>query len=374
MGAYMPEALLKITESIPTPFLFIEEQVIRKNINRIHAYANPHGFSVRPHIKTHKSLKIARMQLDSGAVGLAVAKVQEAEVMASLGSVDITVAYPAVGSARTERIAKLSLKQKIRVAVDSEYLLNELENAALKHDTCIGILIIFDAGLGRCGIADPGQIVNLAQHAKTHPGLRFDGVQMYLGHLYGEAAGNPKSFERINGLWEPVYEALCTAGLQPETVSSGSTPSLENTHLIPHVTEIRAGTAVLNDYFVLKFGYCTRDDCAARVVATVVSDAIPGRAIIDAGSKTLSAKQLLRHENLEMGLIVEYPDARITRLHEEHGWVDVSRCNPAPKIGQRLSIIPVNVSLCVNLYDHFYLITPRGDLRKERVDARGCLV
>ena len=370
----MPEELLSITKSIPTPFLVIEEEIVRKNINRIHEYANRHGFSVRPHIKTHKSLEIARMQLDSGAKGLAVAKVQEAEVMARLGPVDITVAYPAVGPTRTERLAKLSIKQNIRVAVDSEYLLKELASAALKHDTCIGILVIFDPGLGRCGTADPGQILRLAQHAKTHPGLRFDGIQMYLGHLYGDAARDPQSFERINRLWEPVYEALCTDGLEPETVSSGSTPSLENTHRTRHVTEIRVGAAVLNDYFVLKFDHCTQNDCAARVMATVISDAVPGRAIIDAGSKALSAKQLLRHENLEMGFIVEYPYAGIIRLHEEHGWVDVSRCNPAPKIGQRLSIIPVNVSLCVNLHDHFYLITPDGTLRKERVDARGCLV
>ena len=370
----MPEELLNITESVPTPFLLVEEEIVRKNINRIHDYANQYGFAVRPHIKTHKSLGIARMQLGSGAVGLAVAKVEEAEVMARLGPVDITVAYPAVGSARTERLAKLSLKQNIRVAVDSEYLLKELGSAAFKHDTTIGILVIFDAGLGRCGTADPGQIVKLAQHAETHPGLGFDGIQMYLGNLYGDAARDPQSFKRINQIWEPVYEALCTASLQPETVSSGSTPSLENTHLIRYVTEIRVGTAVLNDYFVLKFDHCALKDCAARVVATVISDVVPGQAIIDAGSKALSAKQLLRHENLEMGFIVEYPDARIIRLHEEHGWVDVSRCNHPPRIGERLSIIPVNVSLCVNLYDHFYLITPSGILQKEHVDARGCLV
>ena len=370
----MSDELLKITRAIPTPFLLVEEEIVRKNINRIHDYANQYGFAVRPHIKTHKSLGIARMQLASGAVGLAVAKVKEAEVMARLGPVDITVAYPAVGSARTERLARLSLKQTIRVAVDSEYLLKELGRAALKYDTSIGILVIFDAGLRRCGTADPDRILKLSQYADLHPGLRFDGIQMYLGHLYGDAARNPQTFERINQLWEPVYEALCTAGLQPESVSSGSTPSLENTHLICHVNEIRVGTAVLNDYFVLKFDHCALEDCAARVVATVISDVVPGQVIIDAGSKALSAKQLLRHENLEMGYIVEYPDAGITRLHEEHGWVDVSRCNSAPGIGQRLSIVPVNVSLCFNLYDHFYMLTRCGVIQKEKVDARGCCV
>ena len=140
------------------------------------------------------------------------------------------------------------------------------------------------------------------------------------------------------------------------------------------VNEIRVGTAVLNDYFVLKFGHCDLEECALRVVATVVSDVIPGQVLIDAGSKALSAKQLLRRENLEMGYVVEYPEARVFRLHEEHGWVDVSRCNHPPKTGDRMSIIPVNAALCMNLYDHFYLLTGRGIVRKERVDARGCLV
>lgn len=363
--------LLSITESFPTPFLIIEEAVLKRNIDCIGNYANGHGFAVRPHVKTHKSIRIARMQLAAGATGLAVAKVGEAEVMASLGSVDLTIAYPAVGRIRAGRIAELSLNQTVRVAVDSAYSIEELGRAALEHYTVIGILVIFDAGLHRCGITDPGQIVRIARQAEEHAGLRFDGIQMYLGHLYGDAARDPKNFEQINRLWEPVYESLCASGLHPETVSSGSTPSLEKTHLIRHVNEILVGTAVLNDYFVLKFGHCRLEDCAARVVTTVVSDAVPGQIIIDTGSKALSAKQLLRHEDHEMGYVVEYPEARITRLHEEHGWVDTGPCKRPPKVGERMSIVPVNVSLCMNLYDHVYVLTTDGKLQKERVDARG---
>jgi D-serine deaminase-like pyridoxal phosphate-dependent protein len=185
--------LLNITKSVPTPFLLVEEKTVRRNISRIHDYANRHGFAVRPHVKTHKSVCIARMQIDSGAVGIAVAKIGEAEVMAKLGNVDISVAYPALGIARAQRLAKLSLKQNARVAADSQYVMEELADAAVKHDTTIGILVMFDAGLHRCGIADPGQIVKLAQYAETHAGLRYDGVQMYLGHLYGDAARDPQS-------------------------------------------------------------------------------------------------------------------------------------------------------------------------------------
>lgn len=370
----MHKEILKITESIPTPFLIAEEEILKKNIRRIHNYANQHGFAVRPHIKTHKSLSIARMQVDSGAVGIAAAKVGEAEAMAQLEDIDITIAYPAVGTDRARRVAKLSLKNRVTVAVDSEYVIKELANAAVKHNTTIGILVILDVGLHRCGVSDPMQVVRLAQYGKTEDGLRFEGIQIYLGHLYGEAARDPQSFERINQLWNPVYEALCAAGLYPETVSSGSTPSFKNTHLVRHVNEIRVGTAVLNDYFVVKFGHCTLKDCAARLVATVISDVVSGQVIIDAGSKELSAKQLLRRHNLEMGYIPEYPEARIFRLHEEHGWVDVNNCSHPPKVGERISIVPVNVSLCFNLYDYFYLLTCSGIIKKERVDARGFYV
>ena len=370
----MTEKLLNITESISTPFLLVEEKIIRKNINRIYNYARLHGFAVRPHIKTHKSLYLARLQIDSGAVGIAAAKVGEAEKMAEIGKLDITIAYPAIGNERALRLARLSFKHKIRVAVDSEYGIDELANAAVRYKTVIGIHIMFDAGLHRCGFSDPEQIVRLVQHVKKHAGLRYDGIQMYLGHLYGDAAGDPQSFKLINRSWEPVYKALCSAGLCPQTVSSGSTPSLEKTHLVSHVNEIRVGTAFLNDYFVLKFGHCALKNCAARVVATVISDVTPGQVIIDVGSKGLSAKQLLRRENLEMGYIPDYPEARIFRLHEEHGWLDVSHCKNPPRIGQRLSIIPVNVSLCFNLYDYFYLLASDGTLQKERIDARGLYV
>ena len=360
------------TASIPTPFLFVDEKTVQRNIRKVQEYGGRHGFAVRPHVKTHKSLRIARMQLDAGAVGVAVAKVGEAEIMAAIDNLDILVAYPAMGAARAESIARLAGRgHNIRVAVDSEYLIEELAHAAGEHETTIGILVMFDAGLHRCGVADPEQVTRLARLVATRKGLRFDGVQLYLGHLYGDAAESTGSFEKINRLWAPAREALCADGLEPKIVSSGSTPSLFNTHRVKHVNEIRVGTAVYQDYFSLKFGHCSLDECAVRVVASVVSDVVVGQVIIDAGAKALSAKQLLRNENLEMGFIPDYPEARIFRLHEEHGWVDVSRCKTPPRIGQRLSIVPVAVSHCVNQYDAFYLLTQNG-LGKERVDARGC--
>lgn len=370
----MPEDIINLTANVPTPFLVLEEKALQRNIRRIHSYADSYGYKVRPHVKTHKSVRIAGMQMEAGACGIAVAKVGEAEKMTGDGGAGVTIAYPALGPRRAERIASLAKQHAVRVAVDSEYLMDELSAAALTHHSVIGIHVMFDAGLHRCGVAYAEEVLALARYAEKTSGLRYEGIQLYLGHLYGNAANDPQSYERINEQWQPVHAALCKAGLGPRTVSSGSTPSLFNTHRVGHVSEIRVGTAYLNDYFVLKFRHCELEDCAARVVATVVSDRVPGQVIIDAGSKALSAKQLLRNENLEMGCVCEYPRARIFRLHEEHGWVDVSRCGNPPAIGQRMSIIPVNIALCMNLFDSFYLVGADGSLRKEMVDARGCCV
>jgi len=212
---------------IPTPFILVEERIVRNNLRRIHEYAAQHGLVVRAHVKTHKSMAIARMQLDAGAVGIAVAKADEAWVMAGLGDVDITVAYPAVGKVRADRIARLARSHRVKVAIDSVVVMEGLADAATQQRVELGICVMFDAGLHRCGVSDPGAVVALGRYAQQCPGLRYDGIQMYLGHLYGESAGAPESFREVNRKWEPAHAALCFAGLTPEMVSSGSTPSLQ---------------------------------------------------------------------------------------------------------------------------------------------------
>ena len=366
-------AILAATAELPTPFLVVQEEILHRNISRIHDYAEQHGLTVRPHVKTHKSLAIANIQKDAGAVGIAVAKASEAEAMAPACRGDITVAYPVLGHHSATRLAKLASTRKIRIAVDSFQAIDDLSAAAEEFKTTLGIMVIVDAGLHRCGVTQPAEAMALARYVEKSPGLCFDGVQLYLGHLYGETVLNPETFEPIRHKLETVCTLLCREKIRPVCVSSGSTPSLFSTHLLPQVNEIRVGTAYLNDYFVLKFGHCTLDQCAARVVTKVISNVTPGQVIVDAGSKALSAKQLLRHENLEMGFIPEYPQARIFRLHEEHGWVDVSRCQQPPRLGERITVVPVNIALCMNLFNDFHLFSETGAVRRERVDARGCL-
>ena len=137
--------ILAATSEIPTPFLLVQKTVLRKNSALIHSYAKQHGLMVRPHVKTHKSLVIADMQMEAGAVGIAVAKASEAETMAPASQNDITVAYPVLGPEPTHRLAKLAQKRDIRIAVDSFQAIDHLSAAASRFDTILGIMVCFDA-------------------------------------------------------------------------------------------------------------------------------------------------------------------------------------------------------------------------------------
>jgi D-serine deaminase-like pyridoxal phosphate-dependent protein len=139
-------------------------------------------------------------------------------------------------------------------------------------------------------------------------------------------------------------------------VSTGGTPNVANLGRIKGTTEHRAGTYVFNDRMMLACGAATMDDLALHVVATIVSRAGPERGIVDAGSKTLTSDTggLDGH-----GLILEHPEARIAKFAEEHGFLDLTKCNDRPKVGDVVRIVPNHVCVVVNMVDR--LVATRGD-------------
>ena len=162
-------------------------------------------------------------------------------------------------------------------------------------------------------------------------------------------------------------------GLSAAIISGGSTPTAYQSHLISHQTEIRPGTYLFNDMNTVGGGYCTLDECAARVLSTVISTARPGHIVIDAGSKTLATDRPSSPPDAGYGHIVEYPEARIIRLNEEHGQADVRAAPRAPKVGDRVTVIPNHICPCVNLRDFMWWWEPGTNLRPIPVDARGCI-
>lgn len=363
-------------DTIPTPALVLDAVTVRANVARVADYARAQGIANRPHTKTHKSVAVAGLQLASGACGLTVAKVGEAEVLVrAFGDrePDILVAYPAVDPARTTRLAALARVARIRVAVDSTVAIAALADAAREAGTTLGILVDLDCGSGRTGVPTVERLATLAEAADRAPGLRLDGIFFYPGHVTSPPHAQARELAAVSTLLRQAVDAFDARGLCRETVSGGSTPTLFRSHLVPETTEIRAGTCVYNDLNIVRGGFGTLEDCAARIVCTVVSDAVRDQVVLDSGSKTLTMDRCGPAPDSGHGLVVEYPEAFVGRLTEEHAQVDVSRCRSRPRVGERVTVIPNHVCPVVNLFDRAWWHEADGSLAVLPIDGRGLL-
>jgi D-serine deaminase-like pyridoxal phosphate-dependent protein len=356
---------------LTTPALTVDLDVLDRNLERMAAFCREHKIGLRPHTKTHKTLELAKRQLERGAIGLTVAKVGEAEVMTRAEPAEILVAFPIFGAAKLKRLAALSTACRILISLDSEATARELSAAASAQQAAFGVLVEFDAGLGRCGLEPGPACVELARIIQKLPGLEFRGLMTYPGNIWGTAQEREKVSESVAQAVRRALAAFEAERLPVEIVSAGSTPSAALSDRIHGITEIRPGTYVYNDLNTYYQGACTMGDCAARVVATVVSTAVPNRAIIDAGSKTLSSDLLGSGPRTGYGLVVEAPNARLVKLNEEHGYVDTTDSGHDFRVGEVVTVIPNHVCACVNLHDEIFLLRNGEYTGSWQVAARG---
>lgn len=341
---------------LDTPVVTVDLDVVEANITRLQEYLDGHGIKNRPHIKTHKIPAIAHKQLAAGAVGIACQKIGEAEVMAAAGIRDIFLPYNILGPAKLEHLMALARRVQLSVTADSEVVARGLSDAARRAGLELTVLVECDTGFERVGVQSPEAALDLARLIAGMPGLIFGGLMTYPN---SEAAG--KFFAR-------ALELFRSAGMAVTEVSGGGTPVMWQAHTVPGLTEHRAGTYIYNDRAVVRSGAATWEQCAMRIWATVVSRPTPGRAILDAGSKSLTS-DLLGFE--DYGHVVEYPQARLYALSEEHGHLDMSECGKGPEVGERVSIIPNHTCVVSNLHDTM-VVARRGQVEGEwPVAARG---
>ena len=361
-----------MTDATPTPALIIDLPTVRRNIARLADYGRTHNLAIRPHTKTHKSIRMARLQLEAGAAGLTVAKVGEATTMAQAGR-DLFLAYPALDPWRRERLAALAKTHALRVGLDSIEAADLIGEAARAAGATVGVLVDLDVGFHRTGVQSPADALALAQHVDRSAGLRFDGIMCYPGHL-------KQSPEELTTKWFPgIQQTLAETidlfrrhGLEVKVVSGGSSPTAYLSHHIPAITEIRPGTYIYNDMNMVSCGYATLADCAAQLTCTVVSTAVPGKFVIDAGSKSLTSdRRAVNPDTAGHGHVAEYPGATIVRLSEEHGEVKLPDGSPSPRIGERVHVIPNHICPCVNLQTMAWVREEGGRLEAMAIDARG---
>jgi D-serine deaminase-like pyridoxal phosphate-dependent protein len=357
---------------IETPALLVDLDILDRNLRRVAAYAGEHGLRLRPHTKTHKSVMLAKRQLELGAVGLTVAKVSEAEVMLGAAPADLLVAFPIVGRGKLARLMEVARRTHVTVALDSLAAGCELSGAAREARVEVGVLVEFDAGLGRVGVA-PGELVELARRVRELPNVEFQGLAFYPGHIKDLGGEGMQALAQLSELVQRIRADFERAGIETPIVSGGSTPTLFHSHEIGGLTEIRPGTYLFNDLNTVRSGGCAMEDCAATILATVVSAARPGHMIIDGGSKTFSSDRPVNSAEVTFGYVVEAPGARFHKMNEEHGFVDLTGVDAEFAVGDRVRVIPNHICVAVNLHERVYGV--RGDRVEEvwNVDARGKL-
>jgi D-serine deaminase-like pyridoxal phosphate-dependent protein len=347
-------------DDIPTPMPVIDEDRVRANIARVQSYMDGIGRAFRPHVKTHKLPWLARLQIAAGARGINCQKLTEAQVFAEAGFDDILITYNMFGSARLAGLADLNRRvARLSVTADNDMVvagLAETFDAARP----LTVLVECEPGARRCGVQPPEAARDLARRVAAAPGLAFGGLMTY------PPAGGAA---QVESFLAEALALLAADGIACPVVSSGGTPDLFAADQVPSATEHRAGTYVYNDRATVRAGHAGLEDCAMQILATVVSRPTADRAILDAGSKTLTADLSGFPDH---GLIPAYPQARITRLSEEHAQVDLGDCTGArPALGERLAVIPNHTCVVTNLFERMVFHRGGKVTRVEPVAARG---
>lgn len=362
-------------DQLQTPALLLDLGQLQKNITNIIQFAKKYRINYRPHIKTHKSIEIAKRQIQAGAIGITVATVSEAEVMVDGGIDNLLIAFPISAKGKLQRVLKLMERAKIIVTVDSIEQATLLNDFFKNHQQTINVWIKVNSGLNRCGVEPNHEVVQLAQHIMQLDALFLDGIFTHAGHSY--TASSDEMLERM--AIEEAEAVITSAKLCEQTgikiihKSIGSTPTFKRAGQIDGITEIRPGNAVFYDMVQVGLKVATLDQCALSVVTTVAS-VKNNRAIIDAGSKTLALdKGAHGNESVKgHGYIVEYPQLVIERLSEEHGVITGVGVENL-QINERLTIIPNHACTVANLFDHYTIVQNGTIVAKWPVDARGLL-
>jgi D-serine deaminase-like pyridoxal phosphate-dependent protein len=371
---------VRLTE-LRTPQVLIERSRLESNIARMQAAAEARGRRLRPHAKTHKSPIVARMQIERGAVGICCAKLGEAEVFAAAGVGDIRLPYP-VNPSNADRVLALMDRAAISIIVDHPAVARGWSDAMRRAGRTLDVLIKVDVGFHRCGI-DPGAPGALAfvREVAALPGLRLRGLLSHAGHGYH--ATSVEELRQIARTESAIHARLAAAareaGIAIDEISVGATPTARFSLDEPGLTEMRPGNYVYFDRSQVALGAAALADCALSVMATVVSQPVADRLILDCGSKTLSS-DAARGFGKPAGYGAVFPDLEadtpddtllVERLSEEHATVRVTSGSTKLQPGDRVRALPNHACVVSNLVDSVWLVEGMQVVETLPVAARG---
>jgi D-serine deaminase-like pyridoxal phosphate-dependent protein len=350
--------------SLPTPALLVDRAVVQKNCDRMRSKAVESGVAFRPHVKTHKTLQIGRMQ-HGGATGpITVSTLAEAEAFAADGFRDITYAVP-IAPDKLARAAGIARDiERLSLLVDSEQAFRAMEEFGAAHDVTFDAFLKVDCGYHRAGVdPDAPDSVRLALSLARSERVRFQGLLTHAGHSYhARSADDIRRIAAEEAACLTRFRALLTGGGLVSLVrrSVGSTPTASVVERFSECEEVRPGNYVFYDAFQATIGSCSFADCAATVLTTVIGS-YPERStlIVDAGALALSKDTGPDHVDPRFGYGVVCDDAlnrlplRIAALSQEHGRIEGSL--PLP-VGTKLRVIPNHSCLTAAMFDTYHVV------------------
>jgi D-serine deaminase-like pyridoxal phosphate-dependent protein len=328
-------------QELDTPALCVDLDVLNNNIAVLQKTCDELGIALRVHTKSHKTPAIAHRQIEAGATGIVCQKLGEAEAMAAAGIEDILLPYNLVGNAKLARLVDLlqSEQSKLTLAADSSATVTGISEAVAAAGNQVRVLVEMDTGSHRCGTQSPQQTVELARLIDQLPGTQFAGVMTY------------PSRDSIGPILQEVRDLLQAAGLRAETISGGGTGS-EAVSKALGCTETRIGSYVWEGMSrVNKREDLNPQRCPLRLVTTVVSTAVPGQCVIDAGQKAFAS-----YPPVPYGYCLEHPDIYIKGMSVEHGHVDTTNSKHTFSVGQSLTWIPLHGGMTTNLHDRLFVL------------------
>jgi D-serine deaminase-like pyridoxal phosphate-dependent protein len=319
---------------LDTPALLLDLDAFEHNVRVMAGHFHARELQWRPHAKAFKCPAIANALRRAGAIGVTVAKVSEAEVMAAGGLTDILIAHLVVGPSKAARLAGLQRQADVKATVDHPDQIDPLARAARQAGVTIGLLVDVNLGMDRTGVGTPSEAVALAHRVAGSEGLRFDGVMGYEGHalLIPDPAAKREAIERAIGRLDQARSAIEASGLSCRIVSAGGTGSYQYTADLPGPTEIQAGGGVFACRYYTELCGVLGHRPAISVLATVVSRPAAERAILDIGQKSVSAYRT-------PPVLKQCPDCPISTLSAEHASFTIPT-DMKLTIGRKLEVIP----------------------------------
>lgn len=350
-------------DQIVTPALVLDLAAFERNLGRMQDRADAAGMKLRPHGKMHKSPWVAERQLAWGAVGICCQKVSEAESFVREGILDVLVSNEVRQPVMLDRLARLARGAKVALCVDDAEGVDEAAAAAFRQDVTLRLLIEVDVGAGRCGVQGPEEAVALAEMIRQAEGLRFAGLQAYHGaaqHL-PDAAARKAAIGAAAARLTPVLAALKAAGIPCPVVTGAGTGTFAHEAASGLWTELQCGSyAFMDADYARAIG--PEFEQALFVLTGVMSAPVAGRAVCDAGLKSLAVDSGLP-------LVSGVESVTYQGVSDEHGTLS----DPAGRLrpGDKLRLIPGHCDPTVNLHD--WIVGLRGGKveRLIRVSARG---